>query len=58
MEEQMNKNVEKELQKLKEKYPIAAAELKDDERFDKLCNHPNLKRVTTNEKDGGFTFWF
>ena len=30
----------------------------ESQRFNRLCNHPNLKRVTTNEREGGFTFWF
>jgi len=30
----------------------------ESQRFNKLSNHPNLKRVTTNEREGGFTFWF
>jgi len=30
----------------------------ESQRFNMLCNHHNLKRVTSNERDGGFTFWF
>ena len=40
-----------------EKLRLLVASL-EDKRFNELCNHPNLKRVTTNERDGGFTFWF
>ena len=45
------------LEKENEKLKILIASL-EDKRFNELCNHPNLKRVTTNEREGGFTFWF
>ena len=46
-------SLRKENQKLRERL----WELEED-RFNRLSRHPNLKRITTNEKDGGFTFWF
>jgi hypothetical protein len=50
---QTPKELRKENQKLRERL----WELEED-RFNRLSHHPGLKRITTNEKDGGFTFWF
>ena len=52
--------IEDRYEKLWEEYEDLreAFNLMCDDRFSKLLKHPDLKRVTTNEKDGGFTFWF